>query len=172
MLRRCELTKNNSPKDRRLYCVVQRGLGRKPEVYKYTRYICDGVPTEHTRELKNDLHCTLCQGCACGCKGWNIRNPHTDDAQFGLEVYGQHIAIGMELMGGGSRRLPSNVKNDEMDNWIWICDGLVIVFLTEMLDGIKASLVTVRCRRRTGAEEEKRRVVASTQAEEFAIHPF
>ena len=36
----------------------------------------------------------------------------------------------MELMSGGSKRLPCNVKSDEMGNWIWICEGLVIVFLT------------------------------------------
>ena len=61
-----------------------------------------------------------------------------DDVQIGLEVYRQHIAAtasGMELMGGGSKRLPCNVKSDEMGYWIWICEGLVLVFLTETCRG-------------------------------------
>ena len=37
----------------------------------------------------------------------------------------------MELISGGSKRLPCNVKFDEMGNWIWICEGMVIVFPTE-----------------------------------------
>ena len=38
----------------------------------------------------------------------------TRDVQIGLEVYRQHIAAtnsGMELMGGGSKRLPCNVSS-------------------------------------------------------------
>ena len=62
-----------------------------------------------------------------GCEGCSIRIPDADDAQVGLEVYRQHIAATtcrMELMSGGSKRLPCNVKSDEMGNWIWICEGL------------------------------------------------
>ena len=84
--------------------------------------------------MKNDLHCSLFQVWKCGYEGCNICNPDPDDVQIGLEVYRQHIAAttsGMELMGGGSKRLPCNVKSDEMGYWIWICEGLVIVFLTE-----------------------------------------
>ena len=76
----------------------------------------------------------VCFKSGCGYEGCNIRNPDVDDVQIGLEVYRQHIAVtnsGMELMSGGSKRLPCNVKNDEMGYWIWICEGLVIVFLTE-----------------------------------------
>ena len=36
-----ECMKNNSPKDRRLFCAVERSLGKKPEVYRYRRYICE-----------------------------------------------------------------------------------------------------------------------------------
>ena len=92
--------------------------------------------------------------------------------QIAHEVYRRHIAVtvgGVELASGGSRRVPRNVTNDKMRNWI--CDGLVIVFLTETLDGFDASFVAECCRRQE-AEREKRRVVASTQAEELAIHPF
>ena len=41
-----------------------------------------------------------------------------------------------------------NVRNDKMGNWIWVCEGLVIVFLTETLGGFDASLVAECCRRR------------------------
>ena len=75
-----------------------------------------------------------------------MRNPDADDVQIGLEVYRQHIAAttcGMDLMGGGSKRLPCNVKSDEMGYWIWISEGLVIVFLTEtchrLLSSVKRS---------------------------------
>ena len=116
------------------------------------------------RELKNDLQCSLFQVGTCGSEGCNIRNFEADDVEIGLEVYRQHIAVttsGMELAGGGSRRLPRNVRHEEMGNWIWICEGLLIVFLTEMLGGINASLVTECCRQRKEAESEKRRVVAT-----------
>ena len=87
-------------------------------------------------ELKIALKCRLFQVCACGYEGCNIRNPFADAVQIGLEVYRQHIAVttsGMELMAGGSRRLPCNVRNDEMGIRIGICEGLVIVLLTETL---------------------------------------
>ena len=87
-----------------------------------------------------------------------MRKPDDDDVQIGREVYRQYIAVttsGMELMGRGSRRLPSTLRNDEMGNWILICAGLVIVLLTETLGGRNASLVTDCCRRRKGAEREK-----------------
>ena len=46
---------------------------------------------------------------------------------------------GMEPMGGGSNRLPCNVKSDEMGYWIWICEGLVIVFLTQTCHRVLSS---------------------------------
>ena len=77
----------------------------------------------------------LSQVCTCGVEGCNTRNPYADDVQVGLEMYRQHIAVttsGMELMGGGSRRLWRNVRNDEVGTWTWICVGLVVVFLTDV----------------------------------------
>ena len=72
-----------------------------------------------------------------------MRNPNADKGQVGLETHRQHIAVtttGMALMGGGRRRLPRNVRNDEIGNWI--CVGLVVVLLTETLGGLIASFVT------------------------------
>ena len=96
--------------------------------------------------MKTDLQCSLFEVWKCGDKACDIRNPDADDVQIGLEVYRQHIAAttsGMELICGGSKRLPCNVKSDEMGNWIWICEGLVIVFLTEtchrLLSSVKGS---------------------------------
>ena len=70
---------------------------------------------------------------------------------------------GMELMSGGSKRLPCNVKSDEMGNWLWICESLVIVFLTETCHRLLSSVKGSR---------ERRNARASTQAEELAIHQF
>ena len=97
----------------------------------------------------------------------NKRNLDADDVQIGLEVYRQHIAAttsGMELMGGGSKRLPCNVKNDEMDHWIWICGGLVIVFLTDTCHRLLSS---VKGGREGEAMRERPR-----KAVELAIHTF
>ena len=67
--------------------------------------------------MKTDLQCSLFQVWKCGYKARNTRNPDADDVQIGLEVYRQHLAAttsGMELMSGGSKRLPCNVKSDEI----------------------------------------------------------
>ena len=148
MLRRCESMKDNSPEDSRLHCAAKRSLGEKPEVCKHRRCICDQV-------------------CTCGYEGCNIRNPYADDVQIGLEVYSQHIAVstgGMELLDG-SKRLPRNVRNEEMGNCIRVCDGLVIVFQAETLGGLDGSHVSDCCCRREVVEEDWRRVVPSTQTE-------
>ena len=45
-----------------------------------------------------------------------MRKPDADDVQIGLEVYRQHIAEttrGTELVGGGRRRLPRTLRNDD-----------------------------------------------------------
>ena len=49
-------------------------------------------------------------------------------------------SVGRETKGGGSRRLPRNVRNDEMGYEVWVCEGLVVVFLTDN--------VSQNCRRR------------------------
>ena len=116
------------------------------------------------RELKNDLQCSLFQVFTCY-ERCNTRNLYADDAQIGLEVYRQHIVLttsGMELTDWGSTTAAQCEKR--------ICEGLVIVFLTETLGGLNASLLADGCRRRKGGEAT--RVVACTQAEELAIHPF
>ena len=67
-------------------------------------------------------------------------------------MYRQHIAAttsGMELMSGGSKRLPCNVESDETGNWILICEGLVVVFLTETCHRLLSSVK--RGRERSGA---------------------
>ena len=94
-------------------------------------------------------------------------NRDADDVQIGLEVYRQHIAVttsGMELMGGGSERLPCSVKSDELGYWIWMCEGLVIVFLTETYHRLLSS---VKGGREGEAMRERLR-----KAEELATHPF
>ena len=55
------------------------------------------------------------------------------------------------------------MKNDETGNWIWIGEGLVIVFLTEKCHRLLSSV-------KGGRERSNAR--ASTQAEELSIHPF
>ena len=107
----------------------------------------------------------MLQVWTCDYEGCNIRNPDADDVQIGLEVYRQHIAAttsGRELMGGGSKRLPCNVKSDEMGKWIWICEGLVIVFLTETRHRLLSSV-------NGGRESSNAR--AFTQAEELTTPP-
>ena len=97
-----------------------------------------------------------------------------NNVQTRFDMCRQHMDVatsGMKLMGEGSRRLPRSVRNDEMGNLIWICVGLVIVFLTGVLSGLIPSLVTLCGRRRKGAEEEKRRVVACTEREELEVPP-
>ena len=56
-----------------------------------------------------------------------------------------------------------SVKSDEMGNWIWICEGLVIVFLTETCHKLLSSV-------KGGRERSKRERLR--KAEELAIHPF
>ena len=84
-----------------------------------------------------------------------------------LEVCRRHIAVttsGMELVGGSSKRLPCNVKSVEMDHWIWICEGLVIMFSTETCRRLLSSVKRGR--------EGRSNARASTQVEDLAIHPF
>ena len=124
--------KDNSPKDGRWCFAAQRSLGETHEVYRCRRRIFAGTPSELT--LKIALQCRFFQVCTCGYEGCNLRNPFADAVQIGLEVRGQHIAVttsGIELTG--SRRLPCIVRNEVLGNCIWICEGLVIVFLTETL---------------------------------------
>ena len=111
-----------------------------------------------------DLQCRLFQVCACAYEGCNIRNPFADAVQIGLEVYRQQIAVttsGMELMGGGSRRLPCIVRNEDMGNWIWICEGLVIVFLTKTLPPTAV----------VGESGQRGRSDARASMQELATHP-
>ena len=80
-----------------------------------------------------------------------------------FEVYRQHIAgttSGIEFMSGGSKRLPCTANSDDMGNWTWICEGLVIVFLTE------TAVIGERRQR------EKQRVSVLGRVEELAIHSF
>ena len=90
-------------------------------MYRYTRFICEGLAVQAA------LRCSLFQVCTCGYEGCMIRDPDADNVQTGLEVYRQHIALitsGMELMGGGSRRRPRNVRNDG-PAFVWVS---VLVF--------------------------------------------
>ena len=115
-------------------------------------------------ELKIALQCRFFQVCACGYEGCNIRNPHADAVQIGLEVYRQHIAVttsGMELMDGGSRRLPCIVRNEVLGNCTWICEGLVIVFLTETLPPTAV----------VGESGQRGRSDARASMQELATHP-
>ena len=119
------------------------------------------------RELKNDLQCSWFQVWKCGYEGCNKRNPDADDVQIGLEVYRQHIAAttsGMELMGGGSKPLPCNVKSDEMGYWIWICESLVIVLRTETCHRLQWS---VKRRQRGEAMRERLRKRRSSRSIRF-----
>ena len=51
-----------------------------------------------------------------------------------------------------------------MGNWIWICEGLVIVFLTEMRHTLLSSV--------KGSREGEAMRELPRKAKELAIHPF
>ena len=96
-------------KRRTLFCAAQRNHGKEPECTGTDAASVRGVPAEHTR-VEERLAVQLFQVCTCGHERCKKRDPYADDAQIGLEVCRQHIAVttsGMELMGGSSRRLPA-----------------------------------------------------------------
>ena len=67
-------------------------------------------------------------------RGCNIRNPHADAVQIGLEVYRQHNAVttvGWNSWMEAADDCHALLENEDMGNWI--CEGLVIVFLTKTL---------------------------------------
>ena len=95
------------------------------------------------------------------CVRFAVRWISFDSVVYGsdLRVYRQYIAVttgGMELTGGGSKRLPCNVKSDEVGYWIRICEGSVIVSLAEtchrLLSPVKGSRQEEAMRERRKAE--------------------
>ena len=109
------------------------------------------------RELKSDLRSSLSQVCMCGYEGCNTRIPMRTMYRMDLRCTDDtwpRPPVGMETEDGGSRRLPRNVRNDEMGYEIWVCEDLVIVFPTETYH--RTAVVSERV-------QEKQRVVMSTQ---------
>ena len=100
-----------------------------------TDVIAEQVVTHWSlRELKSDLHGSLSQVCMCGYEECNTRDPMRSMYRMDLRCTDDtwpRPPVGMETEGGGCRRLPRNVRNDEMGYEIWVCEDLLIVFLIE-----------------------------------------
>ena len=154
-------------KRRTLELCGQRRLGKKLEVDRYSRFICEGCDLREYANSRKTCSAVCFKSARATMRDVTYATLMPTVYKSGFEMCRQHIGAttsGMELMGGGNRRLLCNVKSDEMCYFIWICEGLVIVFLTDTCHRLRSSV--------KGSKRGTSNARASTQVEELAIHPF